>query len=45
MIYHRWNEYKYKVPAKPPSPLPPNSLKQLFSNFVSKEGTNKHKDL
>ena len=39
MIYHRWNGYNYKVPYKPPSPIPPNSLKHLFSHSGPKEDT------
>ena len=32
MRYHCWNEENSKVPATPPSPLPPDSLKQSFSH-------------
>ena len=45
MIYHCWDVYKSKVPAKPPSPIPPDSVKELFSYSRSKEGTKEHKDL
>ena len=43
--YHLWNEYKSKVPNKPPSPLSPYSLKQLFSHYGPKEGTKEQKEL
>ena len=43
--YHLWNEEKYKVPDKPPYTLPPNFLKQLFSNSGTKVGTKENKDL
>ena len=36
MIYHQWNEEKSKVPAKTPSTIPPDSLKQLFSHSKPK---------
>ena len=39
MISQCCNEWKLKVPAKTPSPLPSDSLKQLFSNYGRKEGT------
>ena len=36
MRYHLWNGDKSKVPDKPPSPLPPDSLKKLLSNYGPK---------
>ena len=45
MRYHRWNLEKSKVPNKPPSPLSPYSLKQLFSHYGPKEGTKEQKEL
>ena len=44
MRSHRWNLDQFKVPYKPPSPLPSYSLKQLFSHSGPKEGTKEHKD-
>ena len=44
MISHRWNEENSKVPAKPPSHLPSDSPKQLFSHSGPKEGNKEHKD-
>ena len=32
MVSHRWNAYKSKVPAKPPSTLTPDSSNHLFSH-------------
>ena len=45
MRYHRWNGENSKVPSKPPFPIPPESLKQLFSHSGPKEGTKENKDL
>ena len=39
MRSHRWNLENYKVPDKPPSHLPPDLVKQLFSHYGPKEGT------
>ena len=45
MIYSRCNGENSKVPAKPPSPLPYDSRKQLFGRSVPREGTKEYKDL
>ena len=45
MRSHRWNLEKSKFTDKPPSTLPPDLLKRLFSHCGPKEGTNEQKDL
>ena len=37
---HHWNGQSSKFPDKPPSPLPPDSLKKLFGHSGTQEGTN-----